>query len=90
MIVKRSGKNQVAIPKRLIAQAGLEARDVYFDIQYSAGCFVLKPLQFEEKIPREALERFKAKTLKAEPGDRAFTSLDDAIKGLDRKRSPRR
>ncbi len=83
MLVKRSGKNQIAIPKRLITEAGLDTEDVYFDIQYSSGCFVLKPLQLEEKIPREALERFKAKTLKKETGDQSYPSLDHAITGLD-------
>ena len=86
MIVKRSGRNQVAIPKKLIRQAGLDEHDVFFDMEYAGGCFILKPLQFEEKISREALERFKAKTLVREPGDRTFSSMPELIAGLDRKR----
>ena len=85
MIVKRSGRNQVAIPKQLIAQAGLSERDVFFDMEYAGGCFILKPLEFEEKIPPEALERFKAKMLKHEPGDRIFSSMDDVMASLDRR-----
>lgn len=88
MIVKRSGRNQVAIPKQLIREAGLSEADVFFDIRYAKGRFILMPLDFEEKIPREALERFKAKALKDEPGDETFASLTDVIASLHRK--PRR
>jgi hypothetical protein len=86
MIVKRSVRNQVAIPKKLIEQAGLDKDDCFFDIEYLGGCFILKPLSFEEKIPRETLERFKSKTLKIEPEDRTFSSLKDLTAGLDRKK----
>ena len=84
MIVKRSGRNQVAIPKKLIEQAGLGERDIFFDIEYAGGYFTLKPLEFEEKIPREALERFKAKVLKGEPHDQTFSSMQEVIAALDR------
>jgi len=86
MIVKRSSRNQVAIPKKLIDAAGLGDEDVFFDIDYRGGYFILKPLEFEEKIPREALERFKTRTLKQEAGDRAFSSMDELIAELDRKK----
>ena len=85
MIVKRSRRNQVAIPKKLIKQAGLNAEDVFFDIEYAGGYFMLKPLEFEEKVPKEALERFKAKTLKLKPEDQAFSSMEELIAALDRK-----
>ena len=86
MIVKRSSRNQVAIPKKLIDAAGLGKRDVFFDVKYRGGAFVLKPLEFVEKIPREAVERFKAKTLTRGPGDRTFSSMDELVSGLDRKK----
>lgn len=85
MIVKRSGRNQVAIPKRLIAEAGLSGEDVFFDIRYARGCFVLTPVQFEEKISKEALERMKTRALRTEPGDRSFSSMEELARGLDRK-----
>ncbi len=85
MIVKRSTRNQVAIPKKLIQRAGLSERDVFFEIDYASGCFILKPLEFEEKIPREVLERFKAKTVKVGAGDQVFSSMDEVIASLDRK-----
>jgi len=31
------------------------------------------------------LKRFKAKTLKHEPGDQSFSSMEELIAGLDRK-----
>ena len=86
MIVKRSARNQVAIPKKLIQQAGLDEADVFFDVAYVGGYFVLKPLAFEEKIPREALDRFKAKTLKLAPEDRVFSSMEDLIAALERRK----
>jgi bifunctional DNA-binding transcriptional regulator/antitoxin component of YhaV-PrlF toxin-antitoxin module len=88
MIVRRSGRNQVAIPKKLIQQAGLGERDVFFDIEYAGGYFILRPVEFEEKIPREVLERFKAKALKQGVGDQSFSSMEELIEELDRK--PRR
>ena len=86
MIVKRSSRNQVAIPKKLIDAAGLGKDDVFLDIRYRGGAFILKPLEFAEKIPREALEQFKTKTLKRVPADRAFSSMDELITALDRKK----
>ena len=86
MIVKRSSRNQVAIPKQLIRQAGLNEQDIFFDIAYAGGCFILKPLEFEEKISKEALERFKHKTLKKEAGDQVVSSMEEGIAALDRKR----
>ncbi|MBI4596791.1 MAG: hypothetical protein HY737_00125 [Candidatus Omnitrophica bacterium] len=86
MIVKRSSRNQVAIPKPLIQEAGLSGEDVFFDIVYAGGCFILKPLAFEEKIPKEALERFKAKTLTREAGDQTFSSMKEVIEALDRRK----
>ena len=87
MIVKRSSRNQVAIPKALIERAGLGRQDVFFDIQYAQGFFVLKPLEFHEKIPRETLERFKTKALKKEVGDHTFSTMNELIASLDRKKS---
>ena len=88
MIVRRSGRNQVAIPKKLIQKAGLGERDVFFDIEYAGGYFILKPVEFEQKVPREVLERFKARALKQGAGDQSFSSMEELIEGLDRK--PRR
>ena len=86
MIVKRSSRNQVAIPKKLIDAAGLDKHDVFFDVRYRGGAFILKPLEFTEKLPPEALKRFKTKMLKRAPADRTFSSMDELITALDRKK----
>lgn len=86
MLVKRSRKNQVAIPKAILERAGLSSEDLYFDVGYSNGQILLTPMQLEEKIPPEALARFEARSLKREPGDRVYRSTDELIRHLHRKR----
>ena len=86
VLVKRSRKNQVAIPKAILERAGLGPDDVYFRIGYQHGAIILRPVEIEEKISPEALARFKAKVLKGQPGDRAFTSAEELIKDLKRRR----
>jgi len=46
----------------------------------------LRPIEIEDKIPPEALERFKAKVLRGQPGDRSFDSMEELIRDLKRKR----
>ena len=88
MLVKRSSKNQIAIPKAVLEHAGLGPEDVYFDIQYADGRIILRAMQVEEKIPAEALARFEVKTLKQEPGDRTYGSVGELKMHLHhRKRS---
>ena len=87
MLVKRSSKNQIAIPKAVLERAGLGPKDVYFDVEYVEGRIVLRAMQVEEKIPAEALTRFEARTLKQEPGDRVYGSVDALKARLRRKRS---
>ena len=86
MLVKRSRKNQVALPKAVLERAGLGPEDVYFSIAYKAGAIILRPVEIEEKIPPEALARFRAKVLKGQPGDRSFSSMEALIKDLKRHR----
>ncbi len=85
MLVKRSSKNQIAIPKAILKRAGLGPNDRYFDVVYSAGRIILRPMELEEKIPPEALARFRAKVIKGQPGDRAFHSMEGLIKDLKRR-----
>ncbi len=86
MLVKRSPKNQVALPKALLERAGLGPDDVYFTVRYERGAIILKPVDIEEKIPPETLQRFKAKILKGQPGNRSFRSMEALIKDLKRHR----
>ena len=87
MLVKRSSKNQIVIPKAVLERAGLDKGDVYFDVDYREGEIVLKPMEVEEKISPEALARFEAKMLKREPGDRVYKSMDVLIKDLHQRHS---
>ncbi len=86
MLVKRSYKNQVAIPKAILERAGLGPEDVYFDVECEKGRIILIPMQLEEKIPVEAFKRFEAKNAKIDPRDKVFSSTKDAIKHLHSKR----
>lgn len=86
VLVKRSQKNQVAIPKAILQRAGLGPEDVYFRIGYKHGAIILQPVDVEEKISPEALARFEAKALKREAGDKVFDSAEDLIRYLHRKR----
>lgn len=90
MLVKRSSKNQIVIPKAVLERAGLKEQDIYFDIQYQEGRILLVPLEVEEKIAPEALERFEARALKAEPGDKSYGSMGEVLKGLRRGRKQRK
>ena len=87
MLVKKSSKNQIALPKAVLKNAGLGEDDVYFDISCQSGRIVLTPMTLEEKISPEALKRFEEKTLKREPGDREYPTMAAAIKGLRRASS---
>lgn len=89
MLVKRSSKNQIAIPKAVLERAGLGPDDVYFDVGYEKGCIVLKPMEVEEKIPVEAIERFEAKVLKELPKYRHYRSANELIQALHKKRKNR-
>ena len=89
MLVKRSSKNQIALPKSVLERAGIGENDLYFDVEYENGRIVLTPMQLEEKIPPEVLARFEERTLKREPGDKSYSSMDEAVRGLRRRKSSR-
>ena len=86
MLIKRSRKNQVAIPKAILERAGMGPEDVYFLVGYEAGAIILRPVDVEERIPPEALARLKTKVLRGQPGDRAFRSMEALVRDLKRKR----
>jgi hypothetical protein len=86
MVIKKSSKNQIAIPAALLKEAGLGSEDIYFDITYKNGCLVMKPMQMEEKIPVEAIRRFEKKALKHSAGDKVFSSLDEGLAWLKKRK----
>lgn len=69
MLVKRSSKNQIAIPKAVLQRAGLGPKDVYFDVECKNGHIVLTPVEIEEKVPAEAYEKLLKRASKVEKGD---------------------
>ena len=87
MLVKRSSKNQIAIPKAVLERAGLAEDDDYFDVEYERGRIVLIPMHVEEKISAETMERFETKALRRNKGDKVYPSMGETLKGL---RPPRR
>lgn len=74
MLIKKSSKNQIAIPGELLKKAGLSAGDQWFDINYFHGGFLLKPMVIEEKLSPEEIEKLERWARKREKGDRAFRS----------------
>ena len=91
-LIKRSRKNQVVIPKAILERAGMNSEDAYLKVEYNATlrAIILRPVVIEEKIPGDALERFEAKVVTGQPGDRRFASLDAAVASLRRSRKGRR
>ena len=59
MLVKRSRKNQIALPKALLERAGVGPNDVYFSIAYKAGAIILKPVVIQHH--GERLKRIREK-----------------------------
>ena len=84
MLVKRTRGNQVSIPKRILAAAGIEEGDRYFDVQYRGGVICLKPISIEEKIPDRAYEELLRWAQKTEPGDKVFQSGREAVEHIRR------
>lgn len=85
MLIKKSPKNQIAIPKSLLEKAGLSREDLFFDIDYRYGMFVLQPLTFEEKVPIEQIRRFEEWAKTSHQGDKSFPSMNEAILHLKKR-----
>jgi bifunctional DNA-binding transcriptional regulator/antitoxin component of YhaV-PrlF toxin-antitoxin module len=57
MLAKKTSKNQITIPKKIIEKIPDVA---YFDVEFKSGAIVLKPLRFYETN----LEKIRAKVKK--------------------------
>ncbi len=79
MLVKRTRGNQVSIPKRVLAEAGVSEEDRYFDVQYRGGLICLKPVTVEEKIPDRAYEELLRWVSKPERGRKIFHTAKEAV-----------
>ena len=64
MLVKKTAKNQIVIPKALLKRAGLNEKAFsFFEIEYRSGGFFLKPMRAQalgaESELEELLDRFE-------------------------------
>lgn len=73
MLSKLTRGNQITIPRPIVERAGLKVGRDYLEVEYAQGIIYLKPVDIEERIPVEDLERLKKKALKEEKGDITVT-----------------
>ncbi|HAH20217.1 MAG TPA: hypothetical protein DCL49_04840 [Candidatus Omnitrophica bacterium] len=78
MLSKLTRGNQVTIPKIIAERAGLKVGRDYVDVEYAGGVIYLKPVDIEERIPKEDLEKLRKKALEQESGDITLTAKDAA------------
>lgn len=76
MLSKLTRGNQVTIPKPIIDRIGLKSGKDYLDIEYAHGIIYLKPVEIEERVPKEAWEKFKKIALQEEKGDITLTAKE--------------
>lgn len=69
MLSKLTRGNQITIPKSIIERAGLKIGRDYIDVEYVDGVIYLKPVDIEERISKEDLEKLKKKALKEDKAD---------------------
>ena len=87
MLSKLTRGNQVTIPKSIVERIGLKAGKDYLDVEYTEGKIFLKPVDIEERIPKEVWERFKEKSLEEEKED--ITLCDKESEGFLTRRAKR-
>ena len=76
MLSKLTRGNQVTIPRVIAERAGLKMGRDYVDIEYVGGVICLKPVDIEERIPPEDLEKLMKKALEKEKGDIMLTAKE--------------
>jgi AbrB family looped-hinge helix DNA binding protein len=69
MLTKLTRGNQITIPKPIIEKAHLKSGIDYLQIEYREGVIYLKPVEVEERISPETLEKFQRQMLQRERGD---------------------
>jgi len=72
MLAKKTSKNQITLPKKII-QALPET--VYFDVTLGSGCIMLRPVSITEPGSKLATVRRKIRELGLTPKD-----IDEAIR----------
>lgn len=84
MLAKITSKNQVTLPKEIIVSLGIEKGD-YLAVKKLDNKIVLIPQEFEDKYPRELLERVEKKLEKGLlPGEKAHSNIEDMLTDLKR------
>jgi len=69
MLSKLTRGNQITIPKSIVSKIGLKAGSDYLNVECLQGVIFLKPVNIEDRVSKEALERLMKKALKEEEGD---------------------
>ena len=80
MLAKKTSKNQITLPKKIVT--ALPETD-YFDVTLREGTVVLRPVAISEPGTRLATVRRKIKDLGLTPKD-----IDDAIRWARARRRP--
>ncbi len=89
MLAKVTRGNQVTIPKEIVRKAHLKEGNDYVDVEYANGIIVLKPVEVEERVAPEELERFARAVQRREPGD-VKANPKETVEGLLRRWKKRR
>ena len=79
MLAKITRENQVTIPKEIMKRAHLMEASPYVQVDYLEGIILLKPVEVEERIPPEQLEKLAERSLLREKEDLHFGSLEKGI-----------
>ncbi len=69
MLTKLTRGNQITIPRPIIKKAHLKSGVDYLQVEYCDGIIHLKPIEVEERIAPETLEKFQKQILKRERED---------------------
>lgn len=90
MVTKMTVKNQITIPKRILAAAGLvniKKEEMYFDIEAKNQGIFLKPMTVivEERIPEDQWQKFETRAAKTNKGDEVFDSPERATEFLKKR-----
>lgn len=85
MLAKITRGNQVTIPKDIMKKAHLTESSLYVDVDYFNGTIMLKPVDVEERIPQEQLEKLGDWALKPEAGALSYRTLSAGIQHFKNK-----
>ncbi|MBI4432200.1 MAG: hypothetical protein HY592_01800 [Candidatus Omnitrophica bacterium] len=86
MLVRRTSKNQLTLPKAILEKAGIGRQDDTFEAEYDKRrhAILLRPVRvvIEEKISDEAIDRFEKEALRIGPQEKILKSRQEADRFL--------